>query len=284
MPTLADIYNSIKAVPGRVQNFAQNPVTGIKEMVNDANKRAGALNKLTYEAVDEGVGFGPKTRALGNKLADAYSPIGMTVWHGSPHTFARFDTGRIGSGVGAQAYGKGLYFSEHPDIASGYARTVKDKQALKDIEKQEQSLSSQMERHTDAWGNLSSQGMDLFQKARELAGQRIGILNNPGNLYKVDLPDAHIANMLHWDEPIKNQSKQVQKLANEYGVNKNDLGGDLLSKVGKSAEGTKIMQDAGITGIKYQDPGNLGKFKDASNYVVFDPNHVSILDRVEALK
>jgi hypothetical protein len=284
MPTLQDIYSSIQSVPGRVSNFVQNPITGLKDMVNDANKRAGALNKLTSEATDEGMTFGPKTRELAGKLADAYNPVGMTVWHGSPHTFARFDTGRIGSGVGAQAYGKGLYFSEHPDIASGYARTVKDKQALKDIEKQEQSLASQMERHTDAWGNLSSTGIDLFQKARDLAGQRIGILNNPGNLYKVDLPDTHIANMLHWDEPIKNQAKPIQKLASQYGISKTDLGGDLLSKVGKSAEGTKIMQDAGITGIKYQDPGNLGKYENASNYVVFDPNHVSILDRVEAIK
>ncbi|MCU9931052.1 hypothetical protein OFL77_27350, partial [Escherichia coli] len=30
------------------------------------------------------------------------------------------------------------------------------------------------------------------------------------NLYKVDLPDEHIAKMLDWDKPLSQQSKEVQ--------------------------------------------------------------------------
>jgi len=39
------------------------------------------------------------------------APIGMTVWHGSPHKFDKFDICKIGTGEGAQAYGHGLYLA-----------------------------------------------------------------------------------------------------------------------------------------------------------------------------
>ena len=33
--------------------------------------------------------------------------IGHTVWHGSPHKFGKFDMSKIGTGEGAQAFGRG---------------------------------------------------------------------------------------------------------------------------------------------------------------------------------
>ena len=39
-----------------------------------------------------------------------FAPVGATVWHGSPHKFDKFDSSKIGTGEGAQAYGHGLYF------------------------------------------------------------------------------------------------------------------------------------------------------------------------------
>lgn len=78
MPTLADIYNSIKAVPGRVQNFAQNPVTGLKEMGIDAVNRAVAAKDQLYDATEsEGMNYGPKSKALAGRMADAYNFGGM---------------------------------------------------------------------------------------------------------------------------------------------------------------------------------------------------------------
>src|SRR5687767_3158774 len=38
----------------------------------------------------------------------------MTVFHGSPHKFDKFDMSKVGTGEGAQAYGHGLYFAENP--------------------------------------------------------------------------------------------------------------------------------------------------------------------------
>lgn len=47
---------------------------------------------------------------------------GIRAYHGSPHDFDRFDISKIGTGEGAQAYGRGLYFAE----AEGTARSYRD--------------------------------------------------------------------------------------------------------------------------------------------------------------
>src|SRR5512139_1797003 len=46
---------------------------------------------------------------------------GAIVWHGSPHKFDKFDSSKIGTGEGAQAYGHGLYLAESPEVATQYA-------------------------------------------------------------------------------------------------------------------------------------------------------------------
>jgi hypothetical protein len=38
--------------------------------------------------------------------------IGKTVWHGSPHTFDKFDMSKIGSGEGEAWLGQGVYLQE----------------------------------------------------------------------------------------------------------------------------------------------------------------------------
>jgi hypothetical protein len=50
----------------------------------------------------------------------AVKPQGITAYHGSPHSFDRFDMSKIGTGEGAQAYGRGLYFAENEAVAKGY--------------------------------------------------------------------------------------------------------------------------------------------------------------------
>ena len=61
--------------------------------------------------------------------------------------------------------------------------------------------------------------------------------------------------------------------------NLNDLGGDLLEKVGKGEEGKQILEKSGIRGIKYLDQMSRDKQKGTRNFVVFDPNHLTVLER-----
>ena len=297
MPTLADIYNSIQAVPGRVSNFVQNPVTGLKEMGIDAVNRANAAKDQLYDATaSEGIGYGPKTQALAQKMAEAYNPIGMTTWHGSPHIFEKFDLSKIGSGVGQQAYGKGLYLAESPAFAnefktnlSGYSSGAKSalRQANNDYDQAMAAQAKKLEHYkalieSGGGGDLkrANDFLNLTQKnIDDLQAMKQGIAENKGALYKVDLPDTHVRRMIDWDAPLKDQPRNVRTLAKSLGMDMNDLGGDLVTKVGKDEAGRTIMQKADIRGIKYLNDQNPNARDRTRNFVVFDPNHLTILER-----
>lgn len=51
---------------------------------------------------------------------DQLKSFDMTAYHGSPHSFYKFDLSKIGTGEGAQAYGYGIYLAENPNIAGHY--------------------------------------------------------------------------------------------------------------------------------------------------------------------
>lgn len=51
-------------------------------------------------------------------------PRGIRAFHGSPYDFDKFSLDKIGTGEGAQAYGRGLYFAENEGIARNYRDTL----------------------------------------------------------------------------------------------------------------------------------------------------------------
>jgi hypothetical protein len=89
-----------------------------------------------------------------------------TVFHGSPHKFDRFDSSKIGTGEGAQAYGHGLYLADSPAVAGGY----KDRLSI-DYVKPDGGL----EHYGDAWNKAfdaaSNPGAgDVRRRGRSAAG------------------------------------------------------------------------------------------------------------------
>lgn len=146
-----------------------------------------------------------------------------------------------------------------------------------------------------------------------------------GNLYKVDIPDEYIPNMLDWDKPLSQQNEILKKInpqslglsytklpnGNHAFVNsegqtfgmlqkggtaesfeKNwteDLmqgtGADFYKKFGQSMFGkdavkaSEALNNAGIKGIRYLDEGSRESGKGTSNFVVFDPTDVKILEK-----
>ena len=60
------------------------------------------------------------------KLGATFNDIQRMVmaFHGSPHSFDKFTTEKIGTGEGAQAFGWGLYFTDLEEIARGYAKNL----------------------------------------------------------------------------------------------------------------------------------------------------------------
>jgi hypothetical protein len=274
----------------------RNPGASLQQMLGYANDRARNLNEQTAAAAQEGASYGPASQRLGQSLAEGYNPMGMVVYHGSPHIFEKFDLGKIGSGVGQQVYGKGLYFAESPSVAnefktnlSGYSSGAKSalRQANNDYD---QAISAQVKKLENYKKLVESGGggdikrandfLNLTQKnINDLEAMKQGVAENTGALYKVDLPDTHVRRMLDFDEELKNQPKRVRDLAKSLGMDLSDLGGDLLEKIGKGQEGKKILQDAGIPGIKYYNEMHGGKSQWKRNFVVFDPNNLTILER-----
>jgi len=269
MPTLADIYSAIDSAKRKGADFVRNPGASLQQMIGYGVDRANAARDQLYQATEEeGISYGPKTQALAKQMAATYNPIGMTTWHGSPHVFQKFDLSKLGTGEGAQAYGSGMYVAQNPAVAKGYQDTLAYKAF--DLQPEAQKLGLELPAGTrgeflrQVKANkppevLARQLQNANIAARDLPQEKLTELfrayqeKGGGNLYKVDVPDTHIRRMLDWDAPIKEQPMVVRKLAKSLGIDMNDLGGDLLAKVGKDEAGRKIMQDAGIRGVKYLD-------------------------------
>lgn len=83
MPTLADIYSAADSFKRRLSDAAMNPGASLQQMLGYANDRARVLNEMTSAAAQEKDLYGPATQALGQKLAEAYNPVGMTISKGA---------------------------------------------------------------------------------------------------------------------------------------------------------------------------------------------------------
>ena len=65
---------------------------------------------------------GQPTRSIIGQITP--KPLQLDVYHGTPHSFERFDASKIGTGEGAQAYGYGIYVAENPKVATEYRNTL----------------------------------------------------------------------------------------------------------------------------------------------------------------
>jgi hypothetical protein len=312
MPTLADIYSAIGSAKRKGADFIQNPGLSLQQMVGLANDRAGELNQQTAAAAQEGVKYGPASQALGQTLAGAYNPVGMTVWHGSPYKFSQFDASKIGKGEGHQVYGHGLYVAENPEVAKGYAANVKDFDSIQSHNQRLKQLSKIMDEDALYPGAYRKFKSEKGQKAAEEYDHVMAMRNqkatDKGNLYKIDLPDEHVAQMLDWDKPLHQQPKNVQKaleklgyLADKAKINQYDdallsaleggsmelpkqplslTGETIYKKLGKPEIASTRLTELGIPGIKYLDQGSRDAAEGTRNFVVFPgkENLLSIQD------
>jgi hypothetical protein len=124
---------------------------------------------------------------------------------------------------------------------------------------------------------------------------------NLGNLYKVDI-DVKDEDLLDWDKPLSEQPESVRdaltalikertpkEIADVFLSNAEAKGGSLYALIsdsfGESAQGTpeKRASDAllaaGIPGIRYLDGTSRKQGEGTYNYVVFDENLITILDK-----
>ena len=276
---------------------------------------AGAMRAAP--AVSRAAGVAAKNAAVPGTLRNE---AGAIVWHGSPHKFDAFDASKIGTGEGAQAYGHGLYLAESPDVATMYKNSlsryddlpltgpVQAAGAMIDASIPEERMRATLQKMYSA--NKSIDIEASIEQARAAIAKGKG-----GALYKVDLPDEHIAKMLDWDKPLSEQAPEVQSalaqtvtvpgvkrgtrmpladLLNQFksaGMATDTLPEmrstgqqtyiDLAQQFGDHKAATDALRAAGIPGIRYLDGGSRGAGAGTSNFVVFpgEENILQILAR-----
>lgn len=176
-------------------------------------------------------------RGLGNSQVGAIE----NLWHGSPHTFDRFDLSKIGTGEGAQAYGHGLYAAESPDVAVSYRDALGTKLSHSTGDIREGVRNAVIDAggsEDDAFIAANEAPFAIssndYSRLPESAAKYLADIKarqeNTGNLYQLRLawpdPAKEAAtplspdDFLHWDKPLSEQSEAVRK-ALESSKNKN---------------------------------------------------------------
>ena len=172
-------------------------------------------------------------------MASGRSVSPLTVFHGSPHKFDKFDSAKIGTGEGNQSYGHGLYLAQAPDVAKQYQKIGDvtsiggkpvavsgsgafnapdgiSKDAINYLALNNWNVKSSLDDLGKAYKESDTVGdkafyMDLIRQVKQIPQGKIE--STGGNLYTVDLPDEKIAKMLDWDkggrETYENLAKKL---------------------------------------------------------------------------
>jgi hypothetical protein len=197
----------------------------------------------------------------------------ITAWHGSPHIFNKFDNAKIGTGEGAQAYGHGLYFAEAPAVAKEYQKNLSGYEVgTKGILDRSQgniddailNATNKINHYKNMIAEGGYGGLDRAENLLNLSSKQLqnlqdmkaGIPENKGALYKVDIADESIPNMLDWDKPLYQQAMYKtlkDKIPYEQMPHGSKSVKELFDSLGGQVNASKILQEHGITGVKYLD-------------------------------
>lgn len=290
---LGAVYSAADSFKRKLIDALRNPGATVDQMkgrmVDDLR---GAREQLSA-AADEGAKFGPKTRALAERMADAYNPGGITVWHGSGNLFPKFDVNRAPSN--GFAFTRGAYTAGAKEEAKGYA----PRDAA--FEERLVKLYNDASRKQDYTAMEVLEGAMLHQSPKELMSQftnpenydpafirratqvirDVEKLPNKSYLYKFDLKDEVVPKLLQFDEPLSAQTNpSVQQLAQELGMNHPNewLGGDVVGRLRSRGvidlEIPKVLREKGIPGLAYDSQ----RVRGSKNYVAYDPEMLQILE------
>jgi hypothetical protein len=263
--------------------------------------------------------------------------LGMNVWHGSPHKFeptelndlGEFNAAKIGTGEGAQAYSHGHYTGEAQATGEGYRNRLAQSQVEPsdyseyfapgsvrptygghdkilnfDPESGIVTAQSVVKNKNNEWVPEPNSQVRKHSTMPNVAELEKTLGRKPGYLYKVDIPDEHIAKMLDWDKPLSEQSESVQAIlastknkqlraivdyaSSPYSTK--GLEGEvktmgeaikLLGMNTSPAKGSALLAKQGIPGVRYLDAGSRRAEGGTSNFVVFPGNEhmMTILER-----
>ena len=234
-------------------------------------------------------------------------PPGIRAFHGSPYDFERFDTSKIGTGEGAQAYGHGLYMAGAEDTARSYRENLSNPDLFVDGKKvgeigalgddavghaalmlatnpgpaaaKEAVQQSMSMRQAGNYGYHQADGNRILKAIDDMAGANVEI-SPGGKMYEVNI-GADPQQVLPWGQTVGQPPPAVRDKLLDMGYGDTDRGADVYSHMARGKEGdagaSQRLLDAGIPGIRYLDQGSRGAGQGTHNTVVFDANTIDIL-------
>lgn len=228
-------------------------------------------------------------------------PVGAgIVWHGTPHKFpptprnplGEFDASKIGTGEGAQAYGHGIYTGGNIKTGKEYVKTTARTEVIdssgntlyKELPRRKVTGESRAADALDYAFQIQSSNPYAFAANQvrrfgegpnvqdalktleqwEKSGARTR--SGGGYLYKADLPDEKIAQMIDWYYPVQEDVRQKVSSAalEKFGSGSTGTSGaHLYAELSKEFErigvanpkvaASEFLRQQGVPGIKYLD-------------------------------
>jgi len=302
------ILKAVKRLPAQVAFAIPDMIQEIGKLIGVREKTAPNLSDVINEKI--GAPSPPENikEAVSELVANLVAPSGLMkggvglagviAHHASPYKFEKFLLDKIGSGQGAQSYGKGLYFAEHPAVLSTY-----EKEMVAKAEAAIGTVQGKIDVQKVIFNNKNlpaEKRTDAAKQLKELEAE----LENTKNKFKptsytVDLQDEAVAKMLDWDKPLSQQKEALETLKiTPKGLHSIKLigGGDsveaLLNAIATTTakagttdldltKAAKLLNDKGIPGIKYLDARSRSVGEGTSNFVVFNEDIIKILSTKE---
>jgi hypothetical protein len=296
--TAADVAQALPSWPSvEEQRRMLQPLSGWQGTAVDAAKQWA-----------EGVMMG--TTAPGD-----VPPPGIVAYHGSPHSFDQFDTSKIGTGEGAQAYGHGLYLAENEGTAGQYRSLLSQAprvygklvgeadgaphgylyRANGDVDEAIKAAQTDLSQAQSSGAKIDQFRAQGAQSALDQlnAWKADNAVTPPGgHMYQVSI-GADPEHFLDWDKPLSEQHPVVQQALNNTPYPPHDMSMSVrqhMAELETNREGTtrtgdpaalaaQALRDAGIPGIRYLDQGSRGAGQGSHNYVVFDANTIQVLKK-----
>ena len=194
-------------------------------------------------------------------VAGAANPVGIRAFHSSPHLFDKFDMSKIGTGEGAQVYGRGLYASDSPAVSGRggnydkqFTARAMGKGRLNQDEVRILTMLGEGQSELNILRDLTKNGA-TFDEANSLLNR---VQSAKSNIYEVNL-NTSLERLLDRNKPLREQPQGVQKALRSGDIAKIQTftpqdSGRLLAP--NRAEMMNLYKDAGIDGIRYIDPSS----------------------------
>ena len=177
----------------------------------------------TQKGIVQGVGQTAQGVMMGTTAPGDVPPPGIVAYHGSPHSFDQFDTSKIGTGEGAQAYGHGLYFAEGEGVARQYRDVLASRSETDTPEGVAKFWANMQGGHEGGISHLEFVQRQIDQYPNnyppgeaDKINQAIQYLKSGGDLkpagghmYQVNI-GADPEHFLDWDKPLSEQHPVVQ--------------------------------------------------------------------------